>query len=328
MSRFKVEKAVRQKLKAAVTIIGASGSGKTLSALMLAYGLMKKKYPDMSDELIWEKIGLVDTEHERGKIYVDMVFNGVKIGNFQYINFTPPYDVDGYDEAQRLLVQQGCEVVILDSISHAWEGEGGMLELQQDYGGTFQSWKKVNPHYRKFIDVVTGVRNNVHTISTIRAKQDYQVSRSEVDGKLEVIKLGLKPVQRDSLEYEMQVVFNIDMKHIATVSKDNTGGFFEKPRVITPEDGGILYEWLEVGEDIFKKREEERNNYIKFIRQMGQELGEPLQKFIAELEEKAKTSVEDMKLEWLEKAYELVNNKMKQLEKQKQGESKNGGNKE
>lgn len=318
MGRFsgKARQAKRQKLFAAIGLIGPSGSGKTLSALRLAYGMMKAKYPEASEEELWKKIGLVDTEHERSLVYEGMKVDDLTIGSFIFIPFEPPYDPESYNDAQKELKKLGCEVCIFDSASHGWEGEGGILEIQQMNGGRFQDWKETNKDYRKFIDVVTGTTNHIHTINTLRTKQEYQVNRSEVDNKLEVVKLGTKPVTRDSLEYELQIVFNIDMDHIAHTSKDNTLGMFKKPRTLTEADGEVIIKWLELGEDIYAEQEKERQQYIGLIRGMETEVGEEITKLVQSLEnhKAIQKPLEEFNLEWLEKTYGMVMQKAKEIE--------------
>src|SRR5574342_868215 len=129
------KKAKRQQLIAAVEIAGPSGAGKTLGALLIAYGMLKEKYPELTNEQIWDKIGLVDTEHERSLVYEGMEKQGVRIGEFLFVPLEAPYTVSRYDKAVKLLKDSGAEVVIADSISHAWESEGGLLDLQQTKGG-------------------------------------------------------------------------------------------------------------------------------------------------------------------------------------------------
>jgi hypothetical protein len=206
------KRAKRQKLIAAVEIAGPSGAGKTLGALLVAYGMMKTKYPEIDEFDLWGKIGLIDTEHDRSLVYEGMTFQGVSIGQFWHQPLENDYSVSKYDSCVAALKKEGVEVVVIDSISHAWEGDNGLLDLQQAKGGSFGAWRDVNPIYNDFIKVVTGEKHKLHSISTVRQKQDYQVDRTDT-GKLEIKKLGLKHVQRDSLEYEFQVVFNIDMNH-------------------------------------------------------------------------------------------------------------------
>jgi len=205
----------------------------------------------------------------------------------------------------------------LDSISHAWESEGGLLELQQSFGGKFQDWMKTNPYYRRFINIVTGVENQVHTISTVRAKQDYQVEQSPVDGRMQVVKLGLRPVMRDSLEYEMALAFSLKMNNEATAVKDNTGGLFkDRPRVLKPEDGEVIARWLDTGEDIYTKIAEQRQSYIDLIRMIEKKAGEEITKLIKSLENhrSIQRPLEEFTLEWLEKTYKMVKAKADELE--------------
>lgn len=254
-------RAKRQMLRGAIAFIGASGAGKTLGALLVAYGMMKRKYPDMDEYELWGKIGVIDTEHERSLVYEGMMQQGITIGQFYHVNLTAPYTIQRFTQAFDILVNQDkVEVVIVDSTSHAWEGEGGVLDYQQQLGGRFQDWRDANKDaYNPFIKLITGEKHNVHVLNTMRAKQEYAMQPDDV-GKMQVVKLGVKPVQRDSLEYEFQVVFNVGMDHKFQTSKDNSGLFEGKHEPLTPAHGAQLFDWLEAGVDIFaeKRAEAER----------------------------------------------------------------------
>src|SRR5574342_1173402 len=126
---MQVRKAKREKLVAAVEIAEPSGAGKTLGGLLIGYGMMKEKYPEAPEAELWDKIGLVDTEHERSLVYEGLEKNGVRIGEFQFLNLEAPYTVSRYDKAVKLMKDAGVEVVIIDLISHAWESDGGLLDL-------------------------------------------------------------------------------------------------------------------------------------------------------------------------------------------------------
>ena len=104
---MQVQEAIREKQKALIGMVGPSGSGKSLSSLLLAYGIVKEMYPDLSEEEHWKKIGAADTEHKRLLNYVGQKFGDVTIGSFKYINFEPPFTKDRYDMAIKLLKQQG-----------------------------------------------------------------------------------------------------------------------------------------------------------------------------------------------------------------------------
>ena len=108
--------------------IGPSGSGKTAGALLVAYGMMREAYPNASDEEIWSKIGVVDTEHRRAKLYANLQFDEIRIGSFKHIDFTPPYTTERYQMAVEAIKNAGAEVVVIDSLSHNWQGKVELLK--------------------------------------------------------------------------------------------------------------------------------------------------------------------------------------------------------
>lgn len=296
---MQVKRAKRQKVKAAVAYIGASGSGKTLSMLLTAYGMMKEKYPDKEDPEVWEKIGVVDTEHERSTLYADMTIKGNKVGEFLHINLTAPFTAQRYEDAIQAIKKEGAEVIIIDSLSHAWENEGGFLDLQQKHGGNFQAWNKVKPEIQRFVKSLT--ENDVHILASMRTKQDYQVEESDT-GKLKIRKMGLKPIQKDDLEYEFMVVFQLDQEHQATATKDNSTMFEGELNVITPDYGRKLYQWLEQGIDVkaqeAEKTEERRQKAISYL-SVRKEQNEAHKEVIESFEKEHELEVKDMPVEML-----------------------------
>jgi hypothetical protein len=307
------KRAKRQKLIAAIEIAGPSGGGKTLGGLLVAYGMMKELYPDHPD--VWEKIGLIDTEHERSLVYEGMEHQGVKIGEFWHQPLQNDYSVSKYAQSVKMLKDAGCEVIIIDSISHAWEGANGLLDLQQAKGGSFGAWRDVNPVYDEFIKLVTGETYKIHTISTVRQKQDYQVDRTDT-GKLEIKKLGLKHVQRDSLEYEFQVVFNVDMNHQASVTKDNSGLFEGKQAALSPEHGKKLIQWLDKGIDVKGKEEEDRQQFLKMIQEAGEYYGKPVDEKVAEIETRMKKPLAELPYNLVQLAWTRVNELISKIDAQ------------
>lgn len=254
---FQITDAKREQLYGALALVAPSGAGKTIGALKLAKGIIEKMYPELSEEEVWKKVGFIDTEHKRSKIYANTSSFGTTIDSFKHIDFPSPYTIGRLDQAVKLLKDNGCEVIIIDSASHFWEGEGGILELHQNNGGRFQDWKETNKDYQEFIRIITGEKYDVDVISGIRTKQDYQAETTET-GKLEVKKLGLKPVQRDNLEYEFHIALTIDMNHIAKASKDNSGIFEGHPRRLEVEDGHKLHAWLREGVDVLSERKKQK----------------------------------------------------------------------
>lgn len=255
MRKFEIKKAEREKLKFSAMFMGATGSGKTVGALLTAKGIVEAMYPDLdtTSEEFWEKIGLVDTEHNRSKVYADATVGGHYIGPFVHLEFDPPYDVESYIEAINTLKSAGCDVVIIDSATHAWDNAGGILELHQNLGGQFGTWQKVNPIIKKFYQALTADLD-VHIIATIRSKMKYEAAATET-GKMKVSRIGLKPVMRDDFEYEVLTAIHFDEDHRTTVVKDNTH-IFENDVNLSPEYGSDLLKFLNDGVDVASQRKE------------------------------------------------------------------------
>lgn len=254
---MEIKKAKREKIKVPIMITGASGSGKTASALIMAKGIIEKMFPDLPDHEQWEKIGVIDTEHKRSLLYADAKVGKTEIGEFMHIDFEPPFTVARYTEAFNMFKQHGAEVIIVDSMTHAWSGEGGILEqverIQQGNPKMqMQAWNQVKPLEKTFLRLLTG--NSVYVIGTTRSKQAYDMSKDE-NGKTQIVKLGLKPDQKDSLEYEFAVAFRIDENHFAEATKDNSN-LFNNGFQITKETGHQIYEWSSEGIDLEKVRDD------------------------------------------------------------------------
>lgn len=251
-----LSKAKRQQLIGAIAIMGPSGAGKTLGGLLMAYGMMKEKYPDATEAEVWDKVGLVDTEHKRSLIYEGMDHHGITIGEFWHYELNKPYSVEAYTKAMNALKQSGVEVIVVDSTTHAWEGEGGILDYQQGAGGNFQAWNETNKKaYAPLVELFTGQTHGITIINTMRTKQEYAMIPDD-NGKLGVQKLGMKPVQRDSFEYEMHIVFSVDMQNMAIPSKDNSSMFVGTEFQLSPDIGKKIQQWLGTGTDVFAERRE------------------------------------------------------------------------
>ena len=235
------ETVTRQKSKLRMGLVGTSGSGKTLGALYIAYGITAD----------WSRIALIDTEHERGRFYANRTDLEIPTGEFLYQSLTAPYSPEKYiayvQEAAAAVGPDG--VIIVDSFSHAWDNEGGVLDIKnesaktQKNGNGFSAWDEAGKVQNNLINAVLSV--NAHTIVTMRAKMAYAMETDE-RGKTRPVKIGLAPVQRENAEYEFDVVMNISRDHTAVTSKDTT--FLDTfCGVITPEIGKQLHEWLDNG---------------------------------------------------------------------------------
>lgn len=310
---MQVANAIREKQKALIGLVGPSGSGKSLSALLLAYGIVKEAHPYLSDEELWEKIGAADTEHKRLLNYVGQTHGNITIGSFKYINFEPPFNTDRYNMAIRLLMQQGVEVIIVDSLSHQWQGEGGVVETHGGMqGNSFQNWGKLAPESSKLVKGLTTAA--VHMITTLRVKSDYVIEL--VDGKNVPKKVGMKPVQKDDMEYEFDTVFSIGMDHMARVSKDITNLFEGDEFTITPDIGSKLYRYLELGIDVQaeerarrEKEEANRLSNVAKIRELSSTDAD-VAKIVSDCEFKANQQLEQFNTKFLEAVIQKLGGKL------------------
>jgi len=232
--------AQRSKVKARIGMSGTSGSGKTYSALRLAYGLCGD----------WNKIALIDTEGGRGEFYSETNIRDIPIGKYKYLALDEPFTPQRYIQAIKICEQAGVEVIIIDSLSHAWAGSGGMLDMKDAYASNmkndFTAWKKVTPEHNKLVETLLRVKT--HLFVTLRSKTEYTLVEN-AKGKKEPRKVGMAPIFRDGLEYEMTIFFEVNQEHYASASKDNTGLFDGQPFVATEKEGQAIREWLESGSE-------------------------------------------------------------------------------
>lgn len=226
---MKLQQAQRHQVKLRLGLSGASGFGKTYSALLLAYGITND----------WSKIAIIDTENNSASLYAHL-------GNFNVLSLNEPYSPERYVEAIKTCEKASMEVIIIDSITHEWNGKGGCLQIHEQLGGRFQDWAKLTPRHQAFIDAI--LQSNCHIITTVRRKTDYSLDMNS-NGKTKVIKHGTKEETRSNFEYELTVNFElINDKHLAKASKDRTGLFMDKPEfVINASTGRKLIAWCNEG---------------------------------------------------------------------------------
>ena len=203
---MKLQTAARKRAKIKMGLQGPTGSGKTYTSLLISNGLC----------VSWDKVAVIDSENGSSELYSHL-------GPYQVLQLHAPFSPERYIEAITLCEKSGIEVVIIDSITHEWEN---LLEYHSSMqGNSFTNWGKVTPRHNAFLQKI--LQSPLHIICTMRTKQDYILN--EKSGKMVPEKVGLKSVQRDGLDYEMTLVFDLDMKNNAVASKDRTGLFFGKP---------------------------------------------------------------------------------------------------
>jgi hypothetical protein len=225
------QKATKAAAKLRLGLIGPAGSGKTMTALRIAAGL-------------GGRVAVIDTERGSASLYV-----GERGLDFDVMELDS-YEVERFLEAIQAAAAGGYSTLIIDSLSHAWAGKGGILEFvdkagkRSQTGGNFGAWRDATPRHNALVDAILGAP--LHVICTLRSKVEYVVEN--VGGRNQVRKVGLQPVQRDGLEYEFTVVGDVTQDHDLVVTK--TRALFLKDAVIREagEDlGRQLAGWLASG---------------------------------------------------------------------------------
>lgn len=222
---MKLRKSSRSNSKIRLAFSGPSGSGKTFSALLCARGLTDN----------WEDIAVIDSENGSADLYSHL-------GAYQVITLTAPLSPEKYIQAIEVCEQANVKVIVIDSISHAWEF---LLDAHSNMAGnSFANWGKITPRQNHMIQRM--LNSPAHIIATMRTKQDYVINLK--NGKHVPEKVGLKSIQRAGVDYELTVVLDLDASHFASVSKDRTKLFSEAPAFkVTEETGQAINTWCNSG---------------------------------------------------------------------------------
>jgi hypothetical protein len=219
----------RKRAKIKMALQGSAGSGKTYSSLLLAQGLCGGDF---------SKVAIIDTENGSADLYAHL-------GNYNVVTLSSPFTTESYLKAIDMCERAGMEVIIIDSISHCWDY---LLDYHASLAGnSFTNWSKVTPLLKSLTDKI--LQSDAHIIATMRTKQDYVLNQK--DGKYVPEKVGLKAVQRDGIDYEFTIVFDVDIKHYAVSSKDRTGLFMGKPEfIINTATGKKILDWCNSGTNL------------------------------------------------------------------------------
>lgn len=239
------QKATKYQLKARIALLGPAGSGKSYTAMRLAFALAGEN----------GKVAAIDTERRSLSKYVGENPDG-RPWDFDVLeleSFSPEMYIEGIKAAEAA----GYDVLVIDSLSHAWAGKDGLLEFVDQTtkkmaartGGrenSFAAWREATPKHNELVD--TMLASKLHLIVTMRVKMEYVQEKNERTGKTEIRKVGLQPIQRDGLEYEFDVIADLDIDHRMMISKTRCSALvdrlFDKPG---PEVATILRQWLESG---------------------------------------------------------------------------------
>lgn len=242
------QRATRKQTKARIGLVGPAGSGKTFTALRFAMTLAKGG-----------KVAVIDTEHGSASKYAGDTDSDGQRFEFDVVDLgTLPgqFSVENYIRCMREAAKAGYSVLVIDSLSHAWSGPGGILEFvdqqaAKNRGNSFAGWRDATPLHNSLINEL--LSSPCHLIVTMRAKTEW-VMETDSRGKTVPRKVGLQPVQRDGLEYEFDIVGDIEVDtHKLMVTKSRcsavAGAVIRKPGKEFAEQ---ILAWLESGEEAEK----------------------------------------------------------------------------
>ena len=235
----KFSPATRKRIKLRLAIDGAAGSGKTYTALRLAHCLGSKVF-------------VVDTQYGSAALYAGEQEDGNR-WEFQHA-VLGQYTVEWYEDAIHAAERAGADVIVIDSLSSAWDDAGGILDQVDREAnktnadgrarGTFSAWSKGGQLYKQLVKAI--LSSPCHIIATLRTKTEYSMEK-DATGKTVVKKIGMKPIQREGIDYEFDLGFSMNGEHVATVTKTHSKLFPAGMEIREPgrETANRILEWLE-----------------------------------------------------------------------------------
>lgn len=262
---MQVTKAKREKLKASIVCEGLQGSGKSVAALMLAYALAEGEAQE--GQCVDDLVGAVDTENRSLNLLVGRTFDGCKIGEFLKIDFNDNFSPQNFKLAQDTLVKAGAKAITIDSYTHMWAREGGVLdrvsEVQASSKNQYAAWGQDEVREGKELIFKLIRSTEAHIIGTVRLKEKHQVA----DGK--VTALGEQQVMQEGFKYEPDLVLRFTGNGNYEVMKTRYELFpLGEQGVLTMEMCRNLAAYLQEGIDPGDLLEQQRQDMLQSLQEL------------------------------------------------------------
>lgn len=260
MSVIQIREAQRAGARLVIGLAGVSGSGKTYSALQLAYGLANGDA---------KKVGLLDTENRRGSLYADSLKNKAKqVQRFLIGDLYPPFSPQRYVDAILEFQKAGVEVLVIDSGSHEWEGEGGCEDIAHDGNPKNPRWNEAKRQHKRFMNTL--LQTDMHIIVCLRAREKVKLVKR--DGKTEYEPQGVLPVCEKNFMFEMTaslLMWNEGKQQDVMKCPAELRSILGRGEgYLTAKDGLALRKWVEGGAQLDPKVEHARNS-LRSITEQG-----------------------------------------------------------
>lgn len=253
MGILNIREAEREGARIVVAASGVSGSGKTRTLLELAYGLANYNS---------RKIGFLDTENRRGSLYADCLRNERgEVQKFLIADLDPPFSPDRYKQAILEFQAADIEVLVIDSVSHEWEGQGGCHDIAKPpgHGNKPGKWSIAKEAHKSFMNTL--LQSDMHILVSIRARE--KVEMVAVNGKVEYHKLGVLPIQEPNFMFEMtasMMMWDEGMaQQVMKCPGELRGILGRKEGYITAKDGKALRDWVDGAKQLDPSVERNRN---------------------------------------------------------------------
>lgn len=274
------KRATRKQARLRIGLLGPAGSGKTKTALRMAAAMVPEPARDRDKNGGRSGIAFIDTEHNSASLYVGDTNEDGGEHDFDVVDLSDEnewpgrYSVENYVKAIKGAAAAGYPVLIIDSLSHAWAGPGGLLEFKDEVaarqkgGNSWTAWREVTPKHNELVDTILSYPGDV--LITMRVKMEHV--QEEVNGRKVIRKVGLQPIQRDGLEYEFTVILDIEADtHKAIVTKTRCSRIadqsFTKPGAGLAD---VLIDWRNQGgrwhDDTWEK---EKGKFFAALKEQG-----------------------------------------------------------
>lgn len=248
MSVINIRKAQREGARLVIGLQGISGSGKTYTALQLAWGMANY---DAS------KVGLLDTENRRGSLYADALRDASgAVHPFLIGDLDPPFSPARYVEAIREFEKAGVEVLVIDSASHEWAGQGGCYDIAKNTTKRIDDWLTAKNEHKKFMNAM--LQCSMHIIVCIR-----EAPKTDFSDPKKPVALGLMPIQESQFVFELTASLQMygegKYQNVLKCPAELRPILGRGEGYITPGDGKALRDWVDGAKQLDPEVEKWRN---------------------------------------------------------------------
>lgn len=243
MTTIQIREAVREGARLVIGLQGISGSGKTYTALQLGYGLAG---------FDGRKVGFLDTENRRGSLYADSLIHPEtgKVDRFLIGDLAPPFSPQRYIDAIRAFEDAGVEVLIIDSVSHEWAGQGGCYDIAKNTQKRIDDWLTAKNEHKRFMSAM--LQSSMHVIACIR-----EAPKTDFSDPKNPKAIGLMPIQESQFVFELTASLQMwgegKAQAVLKCPAELRGILGRQQGYITAADGKALRDWVDGGQTIDPK---------------------------------------------------------------------------